>query len=729
MISFAKIMRQVLTETMSFRDLLQGSESGRKQRARTDVNVKPMRVTTMDGKEAWTFSYKSSPSTTGNRWHGNIQFLKGTVSEKDSAEDLDCRVSCNCPDYRFRYAYNNYKAGSGNLGNNNGRAPKPRSQGGVGDYGNGMCIAKGELVSTARGFIPIEEVSDNDKVWTLDGWKQVLGSALTGHKQILELVLSSGRILKLTPDHKVFVFNEPLGFMWKETRDLNINDFLCVTLPANINHIPGQFHVSEYHGDKLVYPDQNITLNATMAELMGYMIAEGSKCIFSNFNTKLNEDFYLKWCSVFGHNSCSQRKDGCYIGTYGTKILIDMGFKLGSYNKDVPDWIMQSDKETIIAFLRGCYAGDGNFRNRHSTYATVSYTLAKKIHILLEFIGVRTSINCYKSGVNHSNIWVLRTSCSELTDKLFLLLNPIRGYSSYDYEIGHGQNKSNKGLASHNFLIKGVYRFFYRIAAASIPECNDNNIITLKDAESRICWITPMYKKTLVKLFRNRGIIKKIPMNLNSTRMISAAKMSDIYAMAKNHHIKKILHSIGIRPGNQNKIHKTELCGYLEKFQGILPEAYEKIKLLSRNDVSVDKVKLINKVEQPTDVYDLTVETSEHFTVNGVVVHNCKHLLALGKYLQTQISTPEAPEPDDKPPMPEKKPIQKPMRPAVAPQTIQAPDPDEDSYTDTRSGSDTLQESKIYELMLPLLNNGTLYNRIDQFAKKNPEFEVMYEDD
>ena len=245
MISFAKIMRQVLTETMSFRDLLQGSESGRKQRARTDVNVKPMRVTTMDGKEAWTFSYKSSPSTTGNRWHGNIQFLKGTVSEKDSAEDLDCRVSCNCPDYRFRYAYNNYKAGSGNLGNNNGRAPRPRSQGGVGDYGNGMC----------------------------------------------------------------------------------------------------------------------------------------------------------------------------------------------------------------------------------------------------------------------------------------------------------------------------------------------------------------------------------------------------------------------------------------------------------------------------------------------------KHLLALGKYLQTQISTPEAPEPDDKPPMPEKKPIQKPMRPAVAPQTIQAPDPDEDSYTDTRSGSDTLQESKIYELMLPLLNNGTLYNRIDQFAKKNPEFEVMYEDD
>jgi len=139
MILFTKIMRQVLTETMSFRDLLQGSESGRKQRGRQDVSARSMRVTTMDGNEAWTFSYKSNPSTTGHRWHGYIQFLKGTISQEDNAEDLDCRVSCECPDYRFRYAYNNHKAEAGDLGSNNGRPPRPRSQGGVGDYGVGLC--------------------------------------------------------------------------------------------------------------------------------------------------------------------------------------------------------------------------------------------------------------------------------------------------------------------------------------------------------------------------------------------------------------------------------------------------------------------------------------------------------------------------------------------------------------------------------------------------------------
>lgn len=148
MISFRKLLRQVLLERMSFRQLLGGSESGRKQRGHTDVNVRPMRVTTMDGNEAWTFRYKSSPSTTGQAWHGYVQFFKEDVSHKDSADDLECMVDCDCPDYRYRYAYNNAHADVGRIGkhpewrygnDNNGQKWRPRSQGGVGDYGVGLC--------------------------------------------------------------------------------------------------------------------------------------------------------------------------------------------------------------------------------------------------------------------------------------------------------------------------------------------------------------------------------------------------------------------------------------------------------------------------------------------------------------------------------------------------------------------------------------------------------------
>jgi hypothetical protein len=160
MISFSQILRKVLTETVSFASLYRGSESGRKERGRQDVNVKPMRVMTLDQNEAWAFSYKSNPSTTGQRWHGYVQFLKENVKSETDASRLQCMVDCDCPDYRYRYAYNNAQAGAGRIGkhpewpygnDNNGSKPKPRSQGGVGDYGVGMCkhlCALGEFLKT-----------------------------------------------------------------------------------------------------------------------------------------------------------------------------------------------------------------------------------------------------------------------------------------------------------------------------------------------------------------------------------------------------------------------------------------------------------------------------------------------------------------------------------------------------------------------------------------------------
>lgn len=155
MISFSKIMRKVLTERMSFKDLYRSSDPARINRAHS-VNAKSLKVTSMDGNEAWTFTYKSNPSTTGQRWNGYVRFLKGDVSHKDRADELDCMVDCTCPDYRFRWAYNNARQDAGAIGptawnDSNGRPPRPREQGGVGDMGPGMCkhlLSLGEYLKT-----------------------------------------------------------------------------------------------------------------------------------------------------------------------------------------------------------------------------------------------------------------------------------------------------------------------------------------------------------------------------------------------------------------------------------------------------------------------------------------------------------------------------------------------------------------------------------------------------
>lgn len=106
-----------INEKMSFRDLSNYTDTDRKERA-TTVRIRPLKVTTLSGDEAWTFSYKSNPSTTGKRWRGYIKFFKPHVEQSDNAENLDCKVDCECPDFKYRWAYADKQKDASVVGNN-----------------------------------------------------------------------------------------------------------------------------------------------------------------------------------------------------------------------------------------------------------------------------------------------------------------------------------------------------------------------------------------------------------------------------------------------------------------------------------------------------------------------------------------------------------------------------------------------------------------------------------
>ncbi len=149
MILLKNLIREILLKELTFKQLYDGSEEGRKQRGKDDVKrQKNTAITATDLGEAWSFSYKSNPSTTGNRWHGFIQFLKESVENNDDPMKIDCMVNCDCPDFRYRYAYNDSNVDASWLGKdprwkysngNNGQKWRSRSEGGVGDYGVGLC--------------------------------------------------------------------------------------------------------------------------------------------------------------------------------------------------------------------------------------------------------------------------------------------------------------------------------------------------------------------------------------------------------------------------------------------------------------------------------------------------------------------------------------------------------------------------------------------------------------
>jgi hypothetical protein len=110
-----EIVRQLLTEKMTFTQLMRSSTPARKQRAR-DMKVTKLPVLSSRNGKYWNFQYRSGPSnnTTGQTWKGRISFPD--AKRVTSADNLFCEVDCGCPDYKYRWAYANAHRDAGPLG-------------------------------------------------------------------------------------------------------------------------------------------------------------------------------------------------------------------------------------------------------------------------------------------------------------------------------------------------------------------------------------------------------------------------------------------------------------------------------------------------------------------------------------------------------------------------------------------------------------------------------------
>ena len=106
-----------------------------------NVRVRSIPVSIEEGLEQWNFRYKSNLGTgdPGNPLEGHITFLKGEVEKDDDAQQLECKVDCSCPDYKYKFAYNNAKQGASDIGAESlnkciNRSPQPAY-----NIGEGLC--------------------------------------------------------------------------------------------------------------------------------------------------------------------------------------------------------------------------------------------------------------------------------------------------------------------------------------------------------------------------------------------------------------------------------------------------------------------------------------------------------------------------------------------------------------------------------------------------------------
>jgi phage terminase large subunit len=79
------------------------------------------------------------------------------------------------------------------------------------NHGWDSCIREGELISTDRGHVPVEQVVAGDKVLTRDGYQRVTHAWKVSDNREIWSVTAGGQTLLATPDHRVFTANR--GFV------------------------------------------------------------------------------------------------------------------------------------------------------------------------------------------------------------------------------------------------------------------------------------------------------------------------------------------------------------------------------------------------------------------------------------------------------------------------------------------------------------------------------------
>jgi hypothetical protein len=98
----------------------------------------------------------------------------------------------------------------------------------VGGYGaptvqSGGCLSPGTKIFTRGGYKNIEDITENDFVYTKEGeFMKVLETHNFKDKELLQIEFDDGYKVTCTPEHKFFIDG-----VWIEAKDLVVDNEVC----------------------------------------------------------------------------------------------------------------------------------------------------------------------------------------------------------------------------------------------------------------------------------------------------------------------------------------------------------------------------------------------------------------------------------------------------------------------------------------------------------------------
>lgn len=305
----------------------------------------------------------------------------------------------------------------------------------AGRPGTGKCVTGDTNLITGCGIIPIASlkpdvisnlVDDEGGVYypleidvlTKDGIVKTSHFYDAGAKPTLKITTRAGYKISGTVNHRVLVLNKQAEKVWVRLEDLGKGDFVAIQrfgqLFGNKTELPPSTHVIYRSGYtlKAVLPTE---LTPDFAYFLGILAGDGGLTrkgvvSFTSSDKELLEVFY-DWGAKLGLNpKLNAKYDHRMSSTMFYHWLQEIGLSGYSHEKTIPNIILQSPADCIIAFLQGLFDTDAHAdkRNGYVEYVTTSENLAHQVHVLLLQFGIVSRLH-YKAN-EHRGAWVINIS-------------------------------------------------------------------------------------------------------------------------------------------------------------------------------------------------------------------------------------------------------------------------------------------------------------------------------
>lgn len=232
------------------------------------------------------------------------------------------------------------------------------------------CGLKGTLIKTDNGYKDISEVKVGDNVLTQKNRYMPVIKTMTRKSPSYYKIAAVGCKLKLTSEHPLWVLRDGEQ-MWVKVKDLKKTDKLSYCIPQ---------------GNEETQPDD-------VMWLLGRYVADGwiNKFAYNSVFFAIGKPKEKEFLQNIPHELIPRfrryEKDAYEyrIADPFIKALCDQ-FGHGAQNKFIPEWLFRANTDSIKAFLRGYFAGDGYHRKNHGQDVWMFSTVSKQLFLGLQML-------------------------------------------------------------------------------------------------------------------------------------------------------------------------------------------------------------------------------------------------------------------------------------------------------------------------------------------------------